>query len=111
LLDEEPDAAAALGDRVDSLERPPEAEWPEWSGTIRAAWQALSSDRHFGAMGGMGGIYYRAISQYAADHGIGGEDFTPFHAFVTALDAEYLAVEAERAKAEAQKRETQGANA
>lgn len=56
-------------------------------------------------MGGLTGIHYAAISRYARDHGIAGEAFATFHAFVTALDDEYVAFEAERAKAEAEKRE------
>jgi hypothetical protein len=70
-----------------------------------AAWQALRDDRWRGAMGGLTGIYYAAISRYARNHGISGDDFARFHTFVTALDAEYLAFENERAKAEAEKRD------
>lgn len=98
-MEEEADAAAMFADR--QLERPPEAEWPEWSGYIRTAFQALSNDRFRGAMGGMAGIYYTAVSTYARDHGIDGADLDRFRLFLAALDDEYLAVEAERAKAEA----------
>jgi hypothetical protein len=108
LIEEEPDAAAALGLSAEALVRPPEAEWPAWSGSARRAWETLRNDRHFGAMGGMGGIFYTALSRYAEDHGIAGDAFMTLHTFVTALDAEYLAFEAERAAADAKKREIQG---
>ena len=41
----------------------------------------------------------------AADDGIAGEALASFHALLTALDAEYVAFEAGRAKADADKRE------
>lgn len=59
-------------------------------------------------MGGLTGIHYAAVSAYARDHGITGEAFALFHAFVTALDDEYVAFEADRAKAEAERRERGG---
>ena len=103
LIEEEADAAEAVGDRIAALDRPPEAEWPDWSRTVQAAWHALKDDRFRGAMGGMAGIYYTAISAYAHDHGIVGDSFRLFVRFVTALDAEYVAFEHDRLKAERDK--------
>jgi hypothetical protein len=59
-------------------------------------------------MGGIGGIYYQAVSQYARDHGITGENFRVFRAFLGALDAEFLQFEAERQEADRKKRENKG---
>lgn len=52
-------------------------------------------DRFIGAMGGEGPIYYRAISAYAADHGITGENRKVFDIYINALDGEYLALRRE----------------
>lgn len=104
-MEEESDAAAALADRTDELERPEEAEWPEWSGSLRVAWQALINDRHYGSMGGMGPIYYTAISRYAEDLGLSRSEFDLFHRYLTEMDAEYVAhcAEVEKARAERDK--------
>lgn len=72
---------------------------------MRAAWQALRNDRWRGAMGGISGIHYTAVSRYAQDHGITGDAFAAFHVLLTALDDEYQAFEAERQQAEQDKRE------
>lgn len=89
LSEEEPDAAhfAELG-------RPDEANWPEWSGTVREAWHSLRDDRFYGAMGGMSGIYYSSVSAYAHDHGI---PIRPFVDFVMALDGEFVSFSNEKA--------------
>lgn len=68
----------------------------------------LRDDRHYGSMGGMGRIYYTALSRYAADHGIQGEGFGTFVTLVSAMDEEYLAVSGERAKEEAEKAKREG---
>lgn len=62
----------------------------------REAWIALRDDRFYGAMGGMGRIYYRALSRYARDHGI---PLYPFITFVWAIDDEYVAVQLEKQNA------------
>lgn len=49
-------------------------------------------------MGGMGSIYYSAISQYADDHGIYGDTFDTFRWLLIVMDSEYLAVHYERAE-------------
>lgn len=73
----------------------PEYQWPEWSGYIQHAWQMLRDDRHYGAMGGMGAIYYTAMSQYAHDHQL---EIEPFATFLNAMDEEYVLYCAEQAK-------------
>lgn len=67
------------------------------------AWQSLRDDRHYGAMSGMGRIYYRAVSQYAADYGIAGVAFDVLKTLVFAMDHEFMDWSAERAKEEAEK--------
>lgn len=67
--------------------------WPEWSGYVRNAWHALRDDRFYGSMGGIGSIYYTAISRYAEDHGI---PLHPFATFISAMDDEYLVYFAEK---------------
>lgn len=54
-------------------------------------------------MGGLGRIYFQAISTYAGRYGIEGEAFDEFLTFMRAIDNEYVAVQNERAKAEADK--------
>jgi hypothetical protein len=54
------------------------------------AWNILRDDRHFGAMGGGGMIYYSAISRYARDNAITGSDFSVFVTLVREMDSEYL---------------------
>lgn len=71
------------------------AEWPVWSGYLRNAWNDLRDDRFYGAMGGMGRIYYTAVSRYARDNGI---DLEPFVTFIYAMDDVFLKVAAEKEK-------------
>lgn len=101
-MEEESDAAAIFSGRTDEIERPEEAEWPEWSGAIRVAWQALRNDRHFGSMGGIGPIYYTAVSRYAEDLGLSRREFDVFLFYLVEMDAEYVdyCAEAEKARAE-----------
>lgn len=73
------------------------AEWPEWSGYLQQAWQALKDDRFYGAMGGMSRIYYTAVSRYAEDNGI---ELEPFLTFINAMDEVYMAYAFEKAKQE-----------
>lgn len=88
-----------IGEESDAPELNDEKpEWPDWSGYLRTAWQALRDDRFYGAMGGMGRIYYTAISRYAADHGIAIE---PFYTFLDAMDSAYVTWAAEKAKQDA----------
>lgn len=54
-------------------------------------------------MGGLGRIYYQTISLYAEDHGIVGSAFDEFLILLRAIDDEFVAVQNERAKAEAEK--------
>lgn len=62
-------------------------EWPVWSGYLQRAWHVLSSDRHYGAMGGMARIYYSSISRYARDNSM---QLEPFTTFIQAMDDEYV---------------------
>lgn len=87
MQEEESDAPAVAEDEV--------VEWPVWSGHLQRAWRTLSDDRFYGAMGGMGRIYYTAISQYARDHNI---ELEPFVTFIHAMDGVYLAHVAEKQK-------------
>lgn len=89
-MEEDADAAAALQAKAETAERPQEAEWPDWSGHVRAAWSELRDDRFRGAMGGIGRIYFTAIDRYAARFGIAGEDFDFFHWAFRVLDDEYV---------------------
>lgn len=81
------------------------AAWPEsrfdykpWHELYWEAWAAISHERHYGSMGGQGSLSYVAISRYAADHGIAGEDFWLFRALMSELDAEWLKHVADRSK-------------
>ena len=55
-------------------------------------------------MGGESPISYQALSQYARDHGIAGDDHAMFVTLMSAIDAEYLAIVAERQKQRTQNR-------
>lgn len=70
------------------------AEWPSWSGYLQHAWRVLRDDRSFGAMGGMGGIYYESLSRYAHDNAI---PLEPFVTFMQAMDSVYMKYAAEQA--------------
>ena len=69
-------------------------EWPEWSGYLRSAWHTLREDRFYGSMGGVGRIYYEAVSRYAEDHLI---EIEPFVTFIFAMDEEYVVWAAKKA--------------
>ncbi|KUL94326.1 hypothetical protein DK26_15040 [Bosea sp. WAO] len=99
-MDEEPDAAEALGDQIEEIE---DDEMPPWAGYLFDAWNALTNDRHRGDMGGCSGIYYQSISAYARDHGLMGDIFPDFYLFLRAMDDEYVAYAAKQAKAAAEK--------
>lgn len=100
LIDEEPDAAALFAGREKDIERPDDAQWPVWSGYVQHAWQELRDDRFYGAMGGMGRIYFAAINDYALRYEIVGSAFEDFKTFLRALDDEYIAHVSEKQKAE-----------
>ncbi|MDO8683970.1 MAG: hypothetical protein Q7N50_10870 [Armatimonadota bacterium] len=103
IAEEDPEAASLLEARQQELERPEDAEWPTWSGSLRVAWAALQYDRFYGSMGGVGSIYYSSASRYAGDHGMTIGEFDKFMVFLMAMDAEYVEWAAEKAKAEAEK--------
>lgn len=69
---------------------PDEAEPQPWFDLYWHAWDALRFDRHYGAMGGEMPIPYQAISSFARDRGLSGDDFWTFHRLLTAIDAEWL---------------------
>lgn len=92
LADEESDAVAFT-----EIERDKDTEWPEWSTSYHLAWLALSDDRFYGAMGGVGRIYYTALSRYAEDHNI---PLYPFLIYVRAIDGEYVDWSAEQSAKE-----------
>lgn len=47
-------------------------------------------DRHYGAFGGVTPIHYTALSTYARDFGIAGDDFDVFLRLMGELDDEYM---------------------
>jgi hypothetical protein len=61
-----------------------------WHQLYWRAFEALRFDRQYGAFGGEAPISYQAISRYADDHGIGGEDIHLFRRFIVAIDLEWL---------------------
>jgi hypothetical protein len=88
------------------MERPPEAKWPDWSGPYRDAFEALTDDRFFGAMGGIGRIYYTAIDCYAVRLGLSDYEFDRFRVLVRALDDEYVAWVREKQAEELERNKT-----
>lgn len=80
--------------------------WPVWSRHIQEAFEQLRDDRHYGAMGGIGRIWFSSISEYADRRRIEGEAFDAFLIYLRAIDAENIAIENERAKAERDKSKT-----
>lgn len=95
--------AAIYAGREQEIERPEDAQWPEWSGYVYVAFQELRDDRHYGAMGGLGRIWFSSIKQYAEHYGIEGSAFDDFVTYLRAVDDENIAIQNERAKAEADK--------
>ncbi|MCD2183339.1 hypothetical protein [Rhizobium sp. GN54] len=61
-----------------------------WHELYFRAFDALQYDRFYGAFGGEGPISYLALSQYARDHQIHGDDLRHFHLFMNAVDGEWL---------------------
>lgn len=70
-----------------------------WHNLYFRAFDDLQYDRFFGAMGGEGPISYLALSQWARDHAVFGEDFHEFKIFMNAIDGEWLQMQRERAEA------------
>lgn len=95
-------ADANPDDEITVDERPEEAEPEPWHGLYWDAWDALRYDRQY-LMGGETPISYAAISRYARDNGIAGEDFETFHQMLTAIDDEWLEHAARKRKEEADK--------
>jgi hypothetical protein len=64
---------------------------PDHLGDVWTAFWALSGDRQYGAMGGVGPIPFAAIDRYAARFGVDeGEDFARFHTLIKRMDRSYL---------------------
>lgn len=84
IMDEEPDAAG-LEDRITAA---PDLEPGHL--IYLTAFNRLMHDRQYGAFGGATTIAYVAISAYARDFGIFGDDFDTFLRLIRALDVEYL---------------------
>lgn len=61
-------------------------------------WHDLRDDRQLGAMGGCSGIFYSAISQYAHDRGLSGQELQIFMVLIRAMDNEYIAWVSEQQK-------------
>lgn len=104
LAEEEEDAQPF----ADAIYRPEDTEWPEWSGSYRRAWNILRDDRFYGAMGGMGRIYYAALATYAKKNDIDGDEFELFIQLVWAMDEEYILICDEKSKIEADKAKSTG---
>lgn len=85
-----------MQDEVEVLEHFDDRAWHE---IYYRAFDALQFDRFFGALGGEGPIHYQALSRYARDHGIEGDDLRYFHVFMNACDGEYLKMQREAAEA------------
>ncbi|MCT7665665.1 hypothetical protein [Shinella kummerowiae] len=94
LADENPEEAAF----IEIPEREEGAEAEDWFALYFRAWENLRHDRFYGAFGGETPISYLAISRYAADHDIAGDDFRWFLHFVQACDAEWLDYRSEQEK-------------
>lgn len=75
---------------------PDEAKPEPWHGLYFRAWEDLRFDRFYGALGGEAPIYYSAMSRFAADHSIKGEEFAQFRRFLQAIDAEWISYVAEK---------------
>lgn len=82
---------------IEVPDRPDEAEPQPWHDLYWRAWSHLRFERVYGAFGGELPVSYRAISQYAADHGITGSAFHDFLMFFSAIDNEWLAYKASQA--------------
>jgi hypothetical protein len=82
------------------------AEPRTWHDLYFRAFDALQYDRFYGAMGGEGPIYYMALSQYARDHAIVGDEWTQFKIFMNALDGEWLAFRREQDEAARRERDS-----
>jgi len=80
-----------------------------WHNLYFRAFDALQFDRFYGAMGGEGPIYYTALSQYARDHNIAGDDVRWFHVFMNAVDGEWLKMQREKSEAAEKKRKEDAA--
>ncbi|MCV9997325.1 hypothetical protein OE766_03615 [Pararhizobium sp. YC-54] len=95
LADENPEEAAF----IDVPEAPDEAEHEPWFGLYFRAWERLRFDRFYGAFGGETPISYMAVSRYAADFRIVDDDLDMFVTLIQAIDEEWAAHQAEKAKA------------
>lgn len=72
---------------------------PEHLDDVWHAFWALSGDRSYGGLGGVGPIPFVAIDRYAERFGVApGDDFVRFHALLKRMDATFLEHMAEKAK-------------
>lgn len=74
---------------------------PEIDEHLQIYWQAwldLKNDRHYDGMGGATPILYQALSQYARDFDIVGDDLKRFVRLMRAMDNEYLSWLAEQSQ-------------
>lgn len=94
LADENPEEAAF----IEIPEREEDAEEEDWFAFYFKAWEALRFDRTYGVFGGETPILYTAISKYAEDHGIVGDDYRWFRHFLNACDDEWRAFQSEQEK-------------
>lgn len=69
-----------------------------WYSFLFEAFDALRYDRFYGAMGGESPISYMAMSRFAEDHEIRGEDFARFRLFIKIIDGIHIEVAARNAK-------------
>jgi hypothetical protein len=91
----EDDAAVTLLHNI-----PDEPELAAGSEFHLEAFNALTTDRQIGAMGGAGPIPWSSMDRYAARHEITGDAYDHFLRMLKALDGAYLAFLAEQAQRE-----------
>jgi hypothetical protein len=85
-------------------EIPEEAEPQPWHDLYWSAWEALSSDRQYGAFGGESRVPFTALDRYARRYGITGQAFDTFIRLFGEIDDEWLAWRAEKAKKDEERR-------
>jgi len=98
LIEESPDEDW-LGDWL-GAQSEADFEPRDWHGLYFRAWSAMRFERQYGAFGGETPIGYLALLRYAEAESIGPDDWPTFHQFMTIIDDEWLAIAAERRKAE-----------
>jgi hypothetical protein len=103
-MDEEDDAAQILKGR--EIGRPPEAELKPGLEMYWIAWNTLRGDRFFGAMGGVGRIYFTAIAAYADAVKLPPDELESFTRLIFDMDDVYVEFVTKKQKEETEKNKT-----